>query len=103
MSTDDFLEEIKERVYKEMVDKFKKDVEELYTIRIQRATLNSDQAADYLGICKETLYTLLKEKQIAAIPMGSAKSRKPNYRFRLSSLDKYLDEQERKFINGESA
>ncbi|MNN82656.1 Helix-turn-helix domain protein [compost metagenome] len=66
-----------------------------YEDRIKRATLSADEAAEYIGISKSLLYIMAKEKSIPWFPIGAAGSQKPQMRFRLSSLDRWMDEQER--------
>lgn len=94
MSTDDFMSEIKNQIYKELVESFKKDVEEIYAKRIQRATLTTEQAAEYIGVCKETLLTLVKEGRVPAVQINSINAKRPNYRFRLTTLDKFMENDE---------
>jgi len=57
-------------------------------------TMDAQQAADYLGICKKTLYIMIAEKQIKHIPAGSIRSKRPAYLFRQSVLDAWMRERE---------
>lgn len=94
MTAADFISELKSMAIDEIMPVLQEKIDELYIARIQCATLTSEEAARYLGITKECLYKLVREKQISAIHIGSLYSRKPNMKFRLSSLDKWLIEQE---------
>ncbi|KUP23173.1 hypothetical protein AWJ19_22825 [Paenibacillus sp. DMB5] len=68
---------------------------ERYADRIKRATLSAEEAAEYIGISKTLLYAMAKARSIPWFPVGAPGSRKPQMRFRLASLDRWMDEQER--------
>ncbi|EHQ63630.1 hypothetical protein PDENDC454_04164 [Paenibacillus dendritiformis C454] len=102
-TTGDLIAALKQEVYTELLGKIEGEVERLYKKRIECATLSSTEAASYLGVCKEFLYTMVREEQIKAIRMSSSKAKRPNYRFRLSTLDKWMEEQEGRYEKGESA
>jgi excisionase family DNA binding protein len=57
-------------------------------------TMDTQQAADYLGISRKTLYVMCAEKQIKHIPAGSMRSKRPAYLFRQSALDTWMREKE---------
>lgn len=52
------------------------------------------QAAEYLGVCKKTLYGLIRSKQIEAYQVTRNRVR-PTYRVRKSSADKFVKEQQK--------
>ncbi len=95
MTTVDFIEEIKQRLIQELQPVINGMVEEMYQTRISRATLTAEEAADYIGVSKPMLYTMVNEGQISCISVGSLNSQKPHYKFRLSTLDKWMDEREK--------
>ncbi|WP_240421607.1 helix-turn-helix transcriptional regulator [Paenibacillus periandrae] len=57
-------------------------------------TLNTQEAADYIGVSRKTIYVMCAEKQIPHIPAGSIRSNKPVYLFRQSTLDAWMLERE---------
>ena len=94
MTTLDFIEEVKERLVADIRPWIETQVNELYSARIQKATLSVEEAAEYIGISTSTLYIMVREGQIPTIRYGSLSSTKKQIRFRLSSLDRWMDEQE---------
>ncbi|WP_258394741.1 helix-turn-helix domain-containing protein [Paenibacillus sp. MDMC362] len=95
MTTVDFIEDIKQKIVEELQPVINGMVEEMYQNRIKRATLTAEQAAEYIGVSKPLLYTMVNEGQISCIQAGSLNSQKPHYKFRLSTLDKWMDESEK--------
>ncbi|MNC12461.1 Helix-turn-helix domain protein [compost metagenome] len=95
MTTNEFIDEVKNRIIAELLPAAQEIVNQKYEDRIKRATLSADEAAEYIGISKSLLYIMAKEKSIPWFPIGAAGSQKPQMRFRLSSLDRWMDEQER--------
>ncbi|WP_342489143.1 helix-turn-helix domain-containing protein [Cytobacillus sp. FSL W7-1323] len=55
---------------------------------MNRETLTVQEAAVYIGVCKDTIYTMVKEKQI---PHVKARTR---ILFRVKTLDAWMREQE---------
>lgn len=59
-----------------------------------RETMTAREAADYLGVCKDTMYTMAKRGEIYHFrPRGRVM-------FRRSSLDRWMDEQEEQNMKG---
>ncbi|UUZ86769.1 helix-turn-helix domain-containing protein [Paenibacillus sp. P26] len=58
--------------------------------------MDTQQAAEYLGISKKTLYVMCAEKQIPHIPAGSIHSKRPVFLFRQSVLDAWMRDREDK-------
>lgn len=96
MTANDLIGEIKERLIAEILPVAKESAEKQYADRIKRATLSAEEASEYLGISKTLLYVMAKDKSIPWFPVGAAGSQKPQMRFRLSALDRWMDEQEQK-------
>lgn len=96
MTANDLISEIKDRITQELLPIAKENVDRQYADRIKRATLSAEEAAEYIGISKTLLYAMAKDKSIPWFPIGVAGSQKPQMRFRLSALDRWMDEQERK-------
>lgn len=92
----DLIEDIKRRLVDELQPHIDTAVESKYKNRIARATLSTEEAANYLGVCKATLLTMVQEKQIACFYVGSLGSKKPTPKFRLSVLDQWMEDAERK-------
>jgi excisionase family DNA binding protein len=65
--------------------------------RIQRRTLTVKQTADYLGLCEDTIYNMVREKQI------------PHFRsrrrilFTVEAIDSWIRDQEDKAMRMEEA
>ncbi|OKP83285.1 hypothetical protein A3844_22790 [Paenibacillus helianthi] len=95
MTTNEFIDEIKNRILAQLLPVTQEIADQKYADRLKRATLSADEAAEYIGISKTLLYTMAKEKRIPWFPIGAAGSQKPQMRFRLSSLDRWMDDQER--------
>ena len=95
MTTSEFIDEIKECIIAELLPAAQEVVKQRYEDRIKRATLSAEEAAEYIGISKTLLYSMAKAKSIPWFPIGAPGSQKPQMRFRLSSLDRWMDEQER--------
>ena len=55
---------------------------------MQRTTLNTDEVAEYLGISKTLVYTLVREQRIPFIRLGK------RLLFKLDSIDRWLKENE---------
>lgn len=96
MTAIDLINEIRERLIEEILPVAKESADQHYADRIKRATLTAEEAAEYLGISKTLLYSMAKEKSIPCFQVGAAGSQKPQMRFRLSALDRWMDEQEQK-------
>ncbi|MEK5058601.1 hypothetical protein BK126_03190 [Paenibacillus sp. FSL H7-0326] len=94
MTTVDFIEEIKGRLVEEIKPWIEEQVSEMYNARISKATVSIEEAAEYTGISQSTLYIMVKEEQIPTVKYGSKNASKKQIRFRLASLDKWMDEQE---------
>lgn len=95
MTTNEFIDEIKERIIAELLPATQEVANQRYTDRIKQTTLSTEEAAEYIGISKTLLYTMAKARSIPWFPIGAPGSQKPQMRFRLSSLDRWMDEQER--------
>lgn len=98
MTTNEFIEDVRERIIAELTPWVENQVDSLYKRRIEKATLSLEEAAEYVGISKALMYEMAREKRIPCFGIGRAKSQKPSLKFRLSSLDKWMDEQEKKVI-----
>ena len=69
----------------------------IYGDNVRESTYLSDrnraftvkQAAEYLGVCKKTLYRLISSKRIDAYSITQDRIR-PTYRIRKSSIDEYI-------------
>lgn len=94
MTTIDFIEEIKVRLVEEIKPWIEEQVSQMYSARIKKATLSIEEAVEYTGISQSTLYIMVKEGQIPSVKYGSQNAHKKQIRFRLSTLDKWMDEQE---------
>ncbi|OPA77489.1 hypothetical protein BVG16_13625 [Paenibacillus selenitireducens] len=103
MTTLDFIGEVKECLISEIKPWIESQVNEMYKNRIAKATLTVEEAAEYIGVSVSMLYIMAREKQIAYIPVGAMSSLKPKMKFRLSTLDKWMEEQERKSMKGAGA
>lgn len=53
----------------------------------EREVMDIHQAAEYLGICPDTLYRYALERQVPAFKMGN------RWRFKRSRLDEWINEQ----------
>ncbi|MEK3875176.1 helix-turn-helix domain-containing protein [Paenibacillus sp. FSL M7-0420] len=95
MTTNEFINEIKERIAAELLPATQEVVNQRYADRLKRATLSAEEAAEYIGISKTLLYAMAKARSIPWFSIGAPGSQKPQMRFRLSSLDRWMDEQER--------
>lgn len=95
MTTTEFIEDIKNCIMAELLPLANRIVEEKYADRIKRATLSTEEAANYIGVSKTLLHEMAKRKEIPWFPVGVSGSAKPQRRFRLSSLDRWMDEQEK--------
>jgi len=98
MSTEDFIQQLKECILSDLQRSIQSEIDRLYKARISIATLSTEEAAEYIGVSKECLYTMVREKQIPHMHIGSAFSKKPNLRFRLSTLDSWMEEREAKSV-----
>ncbi|MNC08860.1 Helix-turn-helix domain protein [compost metagenome] len=58
-------------------------------------TLELDEAADYIGVSKATLYRLCNEKSIPHFRLGSKGTRRPRISFSSNSLDEWKKENEK--------
>ena len=70
------------------------ELQQEYTDR----TFNVQEAADYLGVSKQTIYMMCNEKQLKHITVGSLRSKKPVIIFRKSTLDAFLRDKEEESI-----
>ncbi|MEK3722264.1 helix-turn-helix domain-containing protein [Paenibacillus sp. FSL H8-0034] len=61
-------------------------------------TFSTQEAANYIGVSRKTIYVMCAEKQIPHISAGSIRSNKPAYLFRQSTLDAWMLERERSSI-----
>lgn len=82
----------------EIIPEAKRLVSDMYNERIKCATLSAEEAAEYIGVSKVTLYTMVREKQLPSFSVGSLSSQRPQIRLRLSSLDKWMEQQERQAL-----
>ncbi|WP_342439990.1 helix-turn-helix domain-containing protein [Paenibacillus sp. FSL L8-0436] len=96
MTANDLISEIKDRIIQEILPVVKESADLQYADRIKRATLSTEEAAEYLGISKTLLHDMAKNKDIPWFPVGVSGSLKPQRRFRLAALDRWMDEQEQK-------
>lgn len=94
MTTVEFIEDIKKSIMAELTPLANQLVEQQYAERIKRATLSTEEAANYIGISKTLLHDMARKKEIPWFPVGATGSQKPQRRFRLSSLDRWMEEQE---------
>ncbi|WP_371369703.1 helix-turn-helix domain-containing protein [Sporomusa rhizae] len=89
-----------EALYTSLVDEIAATVERRVIERLQQLPVGQDrrmsaqEAADYIGIVRNTLYVLCKEKQIPHITIGAKGSKKPTLIFQQSTLDEWLRQQE---------
>ncbi|KHL95371.1 hypothetical protein QW71_12980 [Paenibacillus sp. IHB B 3415] len=95
MTTNEFIDEVKNRIIAELLPATQEAANRRYTDRLKRATLSAEEAAEYIGISKTLLYSMAKARSIPWFPIGAPGSQKPQMRFRLASLDRWMDEQER--------
>lgn len=61
----------------------------------EKVTLNNKEAAEYLGVSTWLVYELVKRKELPCIRAGG------RILFRVSSLDKWMQEQEEKSVSQE--
>lgn len=101
MTTNDFISDVRDRIIAELKPWVELQVETLYKKRIEKATLSIEEASEYIGISKTLLYEMAREKEIPCFGVGRVNSKKPTIKFRLSSLDKWMEEREKKVIDGE--
>jgi excisionase family DNA binding protein len=95
-------------LYTSLVADITAEVERRVLERLQSAPaedkrMNAQEAADYLGISRRTLYVLCSEKQIRYASAGAAGSTRPAYIFRQSTLDAWLRQREEESITTEGA
>jgi excisionase family DNA binding protein len=69
-------------------------MDRIQTVLRPDQTFSAQEAADYIGVSRKTIYTMCAEKQIPHIPAGSIRSNKPAYLFRQSTLDSWMLERE---------
>lgn len=98
MTTVDFIQSVKDSIVGELLPEAKKLVSDMYDERIKCATLSAEEAAEYIGVSKVTLYTMIREKQLPSFSVGSLSSQRPQIRLRLVSLDKWMEQQEQKSV-----
>lgn len=60
---------------------------------MQRQTITAKEAADYIGVSKDTIYDLSRKKKIPCVRVGK------RILFRREALDKWMDEQEAESVN----
>lgn len=53
--------------------------------------LSVNEAAAYLGVSTDTIYTMVREGSLKASRLGQLHSRKPTIRFKKSALDAWMD------------
>lgn len=100
MTTADFIGEVKNCLIAEIKPWIEEQVNELYRSRISKATLSVEETAEYIGVSTSMIYMMAKEKRLPAIKVGASTSMKPTLRFRLSAIDKWMDEQEKQSLKG---
>ena len=54
---------------------------------IRRTTLTTEEVAEYLGLSKDFIYVLCREKKLPHARIGS------RYIFKRAAIDKYIDDQ----------
>lgn len=86
--------------YQSIVSSAVEQVEEkilkrLEGMNIRDRTLDIKEASEYTLISEKLLYRLCHEKQIPHIRAGVQGSKKPKILFRQSSLDRWMQEQEK--------
>ncbi|KHD86345.1 DNA-binding protein [Heyndrickxia ginsengihumi] len=64
---------------------------------MQRRTLTAKEVAEYLGVCKETIYTMVREKEI---PHFKVRSR---IFFSRESIDQWISQTELQSVDQNSA
>jgi len=86
----DFLASVKQT----LINEVKKELLTEITISLSQQRLNVSEAAKYIGVSEDTIYTLCREKKIPHYRGGSGLSKKPKIFFRVESLDKWMSVQE---------
>ena len=56
-----------------------------------QALLSYDDAADFLGVAKSTLYAMVSQGQIEVVQFGAGRNKRGCTRFRPSDLEKFVD------------
>lgn len=59
---------------------------------LQRVTINVKDAAEYIGVCTDTIYTMVRENQIPHIKV------RRRILFRTDALDQWMDQQDKKEV-----
>lgn len=59
---------------------------------MQRVTINVKDAAEYIGVCTDTIYTMVRENQIPHIKV------RRRILFRTDALDQWMDQQDKKEV-----
>ncbi|SCW40191.1 DNA binding domain-containing protein, excisionase family [Paenibacillus tianmuensis] len=89
--SDHFLESIKQQLFEMVLN----DLRPTIAKEIYQRRLTVPEASKYTGISEDTIYTLCREKKIPHYRAGAANSKKPKIFFRIESLDKWMEQQER--------
>ncbi|GJM80176.1 hypothetical protein HMSSN139_26720 [Paenibacillus sp. HMSSN-139] len=71
-------------------------VDEQFSVKVATATLSVSEAASLLGVTEETIYCMVREKRLPHFYMGSISSRKPKIKFRLSALEQWMVDEEKR-------
>lgn len=94
--TVDFFDSIKQQLVKEVMEEIRPAI----TVELDQRRLNVAEAAQYTAMSEDTIYTLCREKKIPHYKVGSEHSRKPKIVFRVESLDRWMEQQERDNCEG---
>lgn len=73
-------------------------LERLQSCAVEDKRLTAQEAADYLGVSRRTLYVLCAQKQIRHAAAGAIGSKKPALIFRQSTLDAWLRQREEESV-----
>lgn len=101
MATLDLLHDLKIALIEEVKPEIKKLIDEQFAVKVNTATLSASEAAKFLGVTEETIYCMVREKQLPHFYMGSISSRKPKIKFRLAALEQWILDQEEKNANNQ--
>lgn len=96
MPTLDLLKDLKKALIEEVRPDVKRMVDEQFSVKVATATLSVSEAASLLGVTEETIYCMVREKRLPHFYMGSISSRKPKIKFRLSALEQWMVDEEKR-------
>ncbi|OPA77445.1 hypothetical protein BVG16_13380 [Paenibacillus selenitireducens] len=98
-NSNDFISEIKEVLLNELREAINQEIPKI----LDQRRMTVAQAAKYIDVSEDILYLMCKEGVIPHYRAGSERSTRQIIRFRVSALDKWMEEQELKCMKGATA